>query len=140
MFGNPDLRIEPKDLPPDVYYPAIREFVHKDLLAKAEKDIKEAETSLAEAKKELAEIKDKLAEANWSEPRLLADGNRAVEAAGAEEVSATDKELLDGLRHAEDKVALAEKARCGRACRFAGVGSAHCGGQGEVRHPLGCGC
>jgi len=109
MFGNPDLRIEPKDLPPDVYYPAIREFVHKDLLAKAEKDIKEAETSLAEAKKELAEIKDKLAEANRSEPRLLADGNRAVEAAGAEEVSATDKELLDGLRHAEDKVALAEK-------------------------------
>jgi hypothetical protein len=109
MFGNPDLRIEPKDLPRDVYYPAIREFVHKDILAKAEKDIKEAETNLAEAKKELAEIKDKLAAANRPEPRLLADGNRAIDAVGAKDISATDKERLNELRHAEDKVALAEK-------------------------------
>ncbi len=109
MFGNPDLRIEPKDLPRDVYYPAIRGFVHRDLLAKAEKDIEESETNLAEAKKELAEIKDKLNAANQPEPRLLAEGNRAVVAAGAAEVPATDKELLDELRHAEDKVALAEK-------------------------------
>ena len=110
MFGNPDLRIEPKDLPRDVYYPAIRGFVHRDLLAKAEKDIEESETNLAEAKKELAEIKDKLNAANQPEPASpRGKANRAVVAAGAAEVPATDKELLDELRHAEDKVALAEK-------------------------------
>ncbi len=108
MFGNPDLKIEPKDLPRDVYYPAIREFVHKDLLAKAEKDIGEAEKNLAEAQKELSDLKEKLTAASQPEPRLLADGNRAVEASGAG-VSAADKEKLDELRHAEDKVALAEK-------------------------------
>ncbi|MDA1311968.1 MAG: DUF1553 domain-containing protein [Acidobacteria bacterium] len=109
MFGNPDLKIEPKELPRDIYYPAIREFVHKDLLAKAEKDIEEAERKLAEAEKALTDVKEKLTATNRPEPRLLADGNRAVEAAGSDDVSATSRELLDELRHAEDNVALAEK-------------------------------
>ena len=109
MFGNPNLRIEPKDLPRDVYYPAVREFVHKDLLAEAQTNIEEAENKLVEAKKELAEIKGKLTATNRLEPRLVADGNRAVEAPDKDASPATEVELLDRLRRAEGKVALAEK-------------------------------
>lgn len=114
MFGSGDLNIEPVELPREVYYPAIRAFVHQDLLAKAREDVVEAEKTLAEARKELDEARRKMAASGSAveQPVLLADGNRAVESTQDEAAPTTGQELRDHLRHlrrAEAKVTLAEK-------------------------------
>ena len=111
MFGAGDLNIQPVELPRDVYYPAIRAFVQKDLMAKAHKDVEEAEKALSDANKELDEAKQKMAAASKSaaEPVLLANGNRAVESDEAGDEPLTADELSDNLRRAENEVALAEK-------------------------------
>jgi len=111
MFGAGDLNIQPVELPRDVYYPAVRAFVHKNLLAKAHKGIEEAENNLSEAKKELDEAKRKLTASGRSaeEPVLLAGGNRAIESRGENAEVGSQDELAGELHRAKNKVALTEK-------------------------------
>ena len=110
LFGDPELNIEPIELPLEVSYPASRSFVHSDLIEKAKDDIEKAETEVVEAKKELAEAKRRLTAAGPAEPVLVADGNRAGdEKDQAEETVLTEEEALVALRQAENRAALADK-------------------------------
>ncbi len=111
MFGAGDLNIQPVELPRDVYYPAIRAFVHRDLLAKAHKNIDDVEKTLSEAHNELDEVGRKLADAGrpTEEPALLAGGNRASESSGENAEAESQDELAGELRRAKNKVALTEK-------------------------------
>ncbi len=50
LFGNVDLHIKPVALPVNAYFPDGREFVPRDLIAKAKADIEKAEADLKKAR------------------------------------------------------------------------------------------
>lgn len=67
LFGTPLGIVEPVTLPLSAYYPDKREFVQKDLKAKALADVKQAETDLAAKEKQFAAVQAEVAELRVAE-------------------------------------------------------------------------
>ncbi len=60
VLGMKGVPIEPVDLPTEAFYPALRPFVQRDLLAQAQRDIERAEDARDQARKGLAEARERL--------------------------------------------------------------------------------
>jgi hypothetical protein len=103
LFGQAILKVEPIRLPLEVSYPAVRAFVHEDLIQAARDNIRQAESEVAEAAAALAEV-----EGSKRPPAPAAPGV-GEDAATPEAPGQTEEEAAAALRQARNRVALAHK-------------------------------
>jgi hypothetical protein len=61
VFGNTEIKVEPVSLPVDSYYPALRPFLVKKMIANAQQKMEQAEQAVAAAKKTIVTAEDQLA-------------------------------------------------------------------------------
>ena len=103
LFGQAILKVEPIRLPLEVSYPAVRAFVHEDLIQAARNNIRQAESEVAEAAAALAEVEGS------KRPLAPAPPGVGEDAATPEAPGQTEEEAAAALRQARNRVALAHK-------------------------------
>jgi hypothetical protein len=110
FLGGEELRIEPVELPPVVFYPGLKPFIREDELATRVRALKEAEAIAASARQVLAACDD---------PDKKADAELAVRVAEARLANAVAQldsiELriaADAARYGDRAIASAAEAAC----------------------------
>ena len=79
VLGMKGVKIEPVELPAEAFYPALRPFVRRDLLAQAKSDIQKAEAALDQAQQALAEARERVVQEKRADRAAAGAGQMSFE-------------------------------------------------------------